>query len=349
MKKWGKMLLLAAIVLGGLLGLLLSSGREERTISGELTQVWGGPEAVTAFTLRTEGGKELGFTVLTNARVFGPVEDYREGNTVLVTYRRRDHTLALEKGIKTYKALDTSIEERLEQGAVTLKDGTSLDALSSIGGDRVCYKLPGGERLLYASCRATPEWSFVGGVESFEDLSPAAREKVRAYYEEQGCLYDLDRELERAWEAYREAGEKFQTRWVDQDVSPSASGRRVMYFLTTVHLPTENGEYQELQTCAVFDRETGEHLSPWDLFSCPREEAVRTFLDASGVEEGPRRREMEAALKPENILFFQDSMDFSFEQGALPGEEHAVTLGVAYDHLDGLLQPWALPEKGGET
>lgn len=39
MKKWGKMLLLAAIVLGGLLGLLLSSGREERTISGELTQV----------------------------------------------------------------------------------------------------------------------------------------------------------------------------------------------------------------------------------------------------------------------------------------------------------------------
>lgn len=352
-KRWRKALLAAAVILGVLLAIQISSGLEERSLSGEITRVWTGvqegKETVSAFTLRTEQGRELGFRINEATRIFDGPEDYKEGNVVLVTYRTWDKTLPVTgssgQEIKTYHALDATVVERLERGAVTLEDGTELDVLhGGMGSD--CYKLPGGKRLLYADSRESPERSFVGGLESFEDLSPTAQGKVRAYYEEQGCLYDLDRELERAWKEYQERGEDFQPHWVGQDVSPSASGERVMYFVTTVRLPLEGNVSHELQLCAAFDRETGEQIPTWDLFTCPEEEAVRAILDGAEVKDEQWRSKVETALKPENILFFQEHMALYFDQGTLPGEENAVVLSVDYDKLGGSLQTWAVPGKG---
>lgn len=344
MKNWKKAALLAA-----LLGLLLTACAGEKSVSGEITRIWSGDGAVTAFTIRTEEGNELGFRVFEQTRMFDKPEDYQVGNVVVVDYKGRDGTLELSggsgEGVKAYKARYVTVSEWLEREAVTLEDGTKLDALRN--GYSECYKLPGGERLLKVTCRETPERSFAAGGESLEDLNAAAREKVAAYYEARGCLYDLDRELEQAWAEYRER-EDFQCRWVDQDVSPSTSGREVMYFLTTVRLPVEGtNEYQELRLGDAFDRETGERIPVWDLFTCSEEEAVKTFLDLAGVEEKGRRSQMEAALDPDNILFFQKSLAFYFGRGSLPGEEHAVELSVEYSKLGGLLQEWAVPGAGG--
>lgn len=53
----------------------------------------------------------------------------------------------------------------------------------------------------------------------------------------------------------------------------------MIYFLTSVTLPINGSVATEVRLGAAFDRETGEHLSPWDLFACSEEEARQTLLD----------------------------------------------------------------------
>lgn len=58
--------------------------------------------------------------------------------------------------------------------------------------------------LLAVTDSSGPDNCYVGGIESFDDLSETAKEKVLAYYEAQGTLYDEEAELERAYAAWQE-------------------------------------------------------------------------------------------------------------------------------------------------
>lgn len=335
-------------LLGAVLGLLMTACEQKKDISGQITQVWTeGDGTLSALTIRTEQGRELGFQISPETRIFDDLADYQPGNVVMMTYTGRAGTLTGAAGeeVKAYEASYASILEWLERGAVTLEDGTVLDVSRTDWEDEASYRLPDGEVLLRTHCFHVPNTTgaYIGEGGKVYGLSEKAQEQVRAYYEAQGKLYDVDLELERAWKEYQELGENFSTHWVSQQVVSEAYNEKLMYFSTTVYLPLVGNRCRELRLGAAFDRETGEAISPWELFSCPREEAIRVFLDQAGVEDEGARDQMEAALQPENILFLQDTVQFYFPQGTLPGEGEDRLLSVHYDQLEGLLWDWAIP------
>ena len=181
-------------------------------------------------------------------------------------------------------------------------------------------------------------------------LPLTAQEAIQAYYDSLGLLYRTYDELENAYAAYLESGRdpSFDSYLVGQETSPCASSDRVIYFLTSVTLPINGSVATEVRLGAAFDRETGEHLSPWDLFACSEEEARQTLLDLAQPSDGTDglRAEMEAALTPESLIFFPDHLELSFPEGTLPSQSHAFLASVDYEtDLGDILQDWAIPRE----
>ena len=296
---------------------------------------------LASFTIRMYNGKEREFSLDEFPAVFSVLEevsgkDFRRepqmGASVRVMYNPWKRT-----------ALSVVITRLLEESAGTLSDGTVLNIMR--GWNEYTYCLTDGTELLRVQGGSGPDSSYVGGIESFDDLSDTTKEKVLAYYEAQGLLYDEEAELERAYAAWREEGEEYACRMLDQNISPTASNDRVMYFLTSVQLPVEGRTYEELRLGAAFDRETGEHIGNLDLFTCPEEEAVDAILNAAEVPTQLLRTEMRAAFQPENLIFFPDSLEIVFPQGSLPSEEYAYHLSAKYSGpLREVLQDWAVPD-----
>ena len=253
--------------------------------------------------------------------------------------------------ITAYEASQIRIAGQLRRGAATLQDGTSVDLLE----DRVwpgrTWQLEGGTELLRVNVPYGPEYSAVGGIDGWDTLNEAAQEQVLAFYRQRGLLYDEQEQLETVYALYRQLGADFRSGLVEQGVSPSASNGRVLYFLTTVMLPTgrENGnEAYELRLCDAFDRETGARIDTWDLFTAPKETVIQALLDAGGITGYPLRAEMEAAVWDGQIIFFPDGISVEFAPGALPGEPNTVGFGVDYTPvIRALLQDWAIPDGRG--
>ena len=242
------------------------------------------------------------------------------------------------------------IRRLLDQGScqnncmiILQSDGTEVGIWAD-GGDN-SYRLSDGTELLRENRPSGPQNVHVGGVEGFDQLSAPAREAVAAYYAEQGLLYDVEEVLERAYADYRDGGEDFSAYLVEQSVSPSASNERLMYFTTTVFCSIDSGTAEETSLPAAFDRETGEKLDIWFLFAVPEEEARAALVDRMADGDSVLRMEMQAALRPEYITFHSDRLDITFPRGTLPSQEHSAGWGLDYQELDGLLQPWAIPEE----
>ena len=166
------------------------------------------------------------------------------------------------------------------------------------------------------------------------------------FYAGQGLLYDAEEYLQRAYKEYL-AGEKpeeFSAYYIEQQISPTASNERLMYVLTSLYLPIDHNTGQERQIGAAFDRETGEVIDNWELFSCPPEEATEKLLDIAGVTDPVLRKEMTEALRPEYMVFFQSSLQIGFPQGSLPSQETAYLISPDYDgKLAEILHEWAIP------
>lgn len=64
-----------------------------------------------------------------------------------------------------------------------------------------------------------PDNVYVGGIENFDALEENTQKKVLAYYEEQGLLYDIDSELERAYADYKENPSGFHSYSLSQSIS----------------------------------------------------------------------------------------------------------------------------------
>ena len=243
-----------------------------------------------------------------------------------------------------YAAQRITVYGRMRQtGSITLSGGTEVGIWAD-GGDN-SYRLSDGTELLRENRPSGPQNVHVGGVEGFDQLSAPAREAVAAYYAEQGLLYDVEEVLERAYADYRDGGEDFSAYLVEQSVSPSASNERLMYFTTTVFCSIDSGTAEETSLPAVFDRETGEKLDIWSLFAVPEEEARAALVDKMAEGGYIPRAELEAALRPEYITFRTGRLNLTFPRGTLPSQEYTTGGSFDYAELDGLLQPWAIPEE----
>ncbi|MEG6522100.1 hypothetical protein [Desulfotomaculum sp. 1211_IL3151] len=241
---------------------------------------------------------------------------------------------------------ETWVLER--ENAITFSDGESANLWRRDYIDDALYKLSDGTILLTIRVSIGPDNVYVGGVESFDDLSESAQKAVSGFYEGQGLLYDTLAELQNAYEEYltcKESGKVYQERFISQDIAPTASNDNIMCFLTSVTLPVNGQMAQEIRLGAAFDRKTGEVLSNWDMFTLPEEKTRQWLLDKFVVAAPALRAEMEAALKPEYIILFPQNMEVSFPQGTLPSQEYSYRVSLDYNDLREVLQAWAIPNQ----
>ena len=86
----------------------------------------------------------------------------------------------------------------------TLSDGTQVEVWWD--GGHNTYRLPDGTELLWED---PPETNFstyyVEGEIPLTALPPALLEGITACYQERGALYDIQEEVERAYQAYRQS------------------------------------------------------------------------------------------------------------------------------------------------
>lgn len=356
---------MASLLLAALLALSLAACQDEKRIEGLVVEVRtdeaGDP---TAFVLEDHGGERTGVLLAEGTR-FWPRESGtwtdEELRTVLREelrvdawvgawcYPRRE-TLETAEGemVRAHWATSVQVEGELRREAVTLRDGTAVDLLERDGRRSRTYRLPDGTELLRVDEPFGPENVQVMGQEGFESLSEAVQEKVRAYYQDRGLLYDEMGELERCYAAWKELGEAFQAGHIRQETSPAAASERVMYFTTELTRPDEYGT----QLCRMislqdaFDRRTGERLNTWDLFAAPEEEVRRRLPELVDWDiPGNVRTAMTEALEPEWIHFSRNELSITFPAGSLPGEEWDYIISVDYENApEGFFQPWAVPE-----
>lgn len=354
---------MASLFLAALLAMSLTACQDEMSVMGSLTEVRTDENGVLTALILERDGKRTGVLVAERTSFWPMGEGSWSGKEALESFRKdlqpgnelsawcyfRREKLETAEGetIPAYWGQSISIDGILKRNTLTLRDGTSVDLLERDGQRSRTYRLPDGTELLRVEDPFGPENSYVGGVESFDDLSQAAQERVRAWYQEQAPLYDEREELEKSCAAYRELGEAFEGDWIQQNVTPCASNERVMYFVTSLTLPQERGTRlcYELQLGGAFDRETGEKIDNWVLFAVPEAEVRRRFPELCGWVDEPELREaMSEALDPEWLVFFPEHVSVSFPPGSLPGEKDSYVISLYYkDAPDGFFQTWAVP------
>ncbi|NBI65609.1 hypothetical protein D1646_02050 [Pseudoflavonifractor sp. 60] len=353
-----------------LLLLSLAACRQEgKQVQGLVTQVqYTERGELTSFVVRTRSGEQVGLLLTQETFAAPPQSGSWTSSEMRAEFQKAlepdvqisaaclpaKQTLTAQDGqeLTAYTADHISIIGKLNRGAAALADGTALDVLEEYftSADRT-YLLADGTELLWVRGPSGPENHFVGDLESFQDLSQRAQERVAAYYRERGPLYDEQAELEKAYADYLKKREDFQSHMVEQDVTPSASSEQVMYFRTGLTLPLyqEGGGTVYTQSLGdAFDRETGEHLELWDLFQCSREEAGRAIIDAAldWQGSGGLRASLEAAFTPEGVVVRTDSLCMCFEPGVITEEPSGYVFDADMSKLQALMHHWAVPKSG---
>lgn len=337
-----------------LLCLALSACGGKDSISGKVVEA-----TPAALILETSEGKRVAVLLEENTHIVG-IDDIDGDNYkaaphtgVRVSFfyegRAGSITTADGKQVKAYHAAPLiHIDAYLIPDAAVLSDGTVLDAWKA-GHFGTTYQTKDGVELLREDTPNGPENHYVGDLESFDDLSEAAKPKVTEFYEKQGKLYDLQAELERAWTAYQADSETFSSFLVRQESSPAASSEQIFYFSTDLTRTVSGNVVQETTICAAFDRKTGDNIPLANLFTCPDEDIGRNLLSLAEKEgTGPAdpvvKTEMEAAFRMEYLCFSQDSLWLEFPQGTLPSQENTYLVSIAFNEdCKVFLYPWAVP------
>lgn len=336
---------------------LCACGRKEMTVDGEAVEVISDEDGKGAsLVIRTDDGEEIGVLIDDDTAIVSYVDDraseeFRNGNLTAFTAtaycKPKKSSLIREDSseIDAYRATELGITSYLTDDSERLSDGTALDVWKD--SDSTVYRLEDGTELLRVQNPSGPEGVYAGGTESFDDLGEKAQAGIRAYYDERGILYNVQEELEQAYAACQKSlknNEEFSTWTVSQEVVPTASSEKIICFQTNIILPDNNGSGSEYYLGAVFDRETGEYMDTWELFSCEKDEAAKKILDMAGIEEEPLRSEMIKSMNSENMVLFNEGIEVYFPRGTLKSQEELYILGLGYDdRLGEILQEWAIP------
>ena len=234
-----------------------------------------------------------------------------------------------------------------EEDALILSDGTAVDRWQKGYSGYDFYKLKDGTELLREEHPSGPENVYVGGRESFTSLPEHTAKAISAYYDDMGLLYDLETEVEGAYQEYltcQTEGEEFFSYYLGQSTSLCASNERVVYFLTSVTLPL-GGQYgMNYQVGAAFDRESGEVIPMWDLFALPEEDVKALIVEEFAPRSEAERAEMLEKLTAEYLVFQPDSLNVFFPQGVISTQAHSSGVGIEYSELTGVLHDWAVPD-----
>lgn len=345
-----------------LLALFVFTGcGNQREFSGKIIETsMDGEAKLSSFIIRTDDNKEIGFYLTAETGLFGftyslSSSGFLQGDfseiELSVKGGKAQGKMTGESGeaIPAYNAEYIFITKFLTEETARLPDGSVAELWRY---PYACaYVTPDGTELLCVQDPMGPENVTVAGTESFDDLNPEAQSNVLKFYSRQGLLYDVQAELEKAYSEYLQTENKadlFNTYMLRQDISPSASNDRLMYFLTCVELPLSGAQVYERRLGAAFDRETGEAISNWELFSCSPDMAVKAIIELAGVTDEELRAELQKAFKPEYLVFFPDNLEVYFPRGTLPSQEYGYALALDYDEkLCAIMEQWAIPQSRG--
>ncbi len=333
---------------------LSACGSKNNTIYGEVVEA-----TPTALILETNEGERVAVLLEEDTFIWGMdgIDGYNykaaphTGIRVGFFHEGRAGSITTADGeqVKAYHSDSyIRIEAYLLPDAAVLSDGTVLDVWKT-GSFGLIYQTKDGVELLREEPPDGPENHSLGNMERFDDLSEVAKAHVVEFYENQGKLYDLQAELERAWTAYQTDPKAFSSFLVRQVSILATSSEQVLYFITDLTQTVIGNVGQQTTLCAAFDRETGANIPLADLFVCPEEDLGKKLLDlaekdGSGPADPMLKAEMEAAFRMEYLNFSPDSLWVEFPQGTLPSQEYPYFVSVAFnDECKALLHPWAVP------
>lgn len=345
------------LILFGISLFILYSCGNQREVLGKIIETDIDEETgVVSFVIKTDNEEDAGIFLTDETDILSFAEgvkadEFKKGffTDVIVSVEcENSHRSLVTKNnqeITAYNAKKIQIIGFLTLETTALLDGTNVEIWKYY--NDTIYILQNGIELLQIRNPSGPNDVYVAGIESFDDLEKEAQSHVLKFYENQGLLYDIQTELEKAYGDYlkEEDSSKFDPYMISQDIAPTASNETMMYFLTSVLIPIDSNHGYEYRIGAGFDKKTGNHIGNWDLFSCSPEEAKQEILDIANVNDPILRKEMEMAFKAENIILFPENLEISFKKGTLPSQENSYMLGLDYDdRLSKILNEWAIPK-----
>lgn len=255
---------------------------------------------------------------------------------------------------KTEEVHSFAVWEKTDDASYTFSDGVTAAKWKNEKEDtrQYRYRLEDGTDLLETTCVLSPEEEKDTELSGFAGLSDTAKEKVRSWFREQGEVYDLSEELEHAYQDYQKcqkSREHFTCHSVTQDVTESAEMAQYMVFLTAVTTPKKL-HYDGGGTCryrtAIFDRETGENVDIWDLFTIPEDEVKEELAKICSVEDTTvSEKDVGPVMDQGQILLFQDYLEVWFPYGTWERQEFDKGFGFEYEQVAELLHDWAIPVK----
>lgn len=255
---------------------------------------------------------------------------------------------------KTEEVHSFAVWEKTDEAAYIFSDGVTAEKWKNEKEDtrQYRYRLENGTDLLETTDVLSPEDEMDSELSGFEGLSDKAKKKVRIWYQDQGLLYDLDKELEDAYQDYLEcekSREHFTCHKVSQDVTESAENAEYMVILTAVTTPKklhfDGGTTCNYQT-AIFNRSTGEAIDLWSLFTMPEEEVKEELAKTCSVEDTTvSEQDVGPVMDQGQILLFQDYLEVWFPYGTWERQEFDKGFGFDYNKIEGLLYEWAVPQK----
>lgn len=329
-----------------LLLLLTGCAKGGREFNGEIlsfNRVDGDGE-VYSFQLLRQDGKELEMFLREDTYILCWVdtlsrEDFLEGDQsglqVNVEY---------EKLEGMYFADGIDINAQRFEKAMTLEDGTPIDVVEKMFGSRE-YCLEDGTVLLYERDRVGPE-NMGGAPFAYDDLNEQVQEKVSAYYNAKVPHYQLEKVLEDAydkWYLMKDNRKDFTGDSVSCDIYPSAINERLIFYGSEMWLPGENN-HEIIREGAVFDRETGEWISSFDLINCDVQTLLDAIFELTKIEDEVLKKEIRAAIAPEKIIFESDGISLWFTGEDLPEYGSSFGTGVRFqDGIRQLMHEWAIP------
>ena len=347
-----KLLLGFTLVLFG--GLLIGCSAEKE-ITGEIIEVHiDEASGIEEYVLLTEKGDVVGLTTTSGTALFSWVDSLdveaiqsgaQSGAIVSAKCGRTKTTIVTNDGakIKAYPATSIVVEEAVVREAYTLSDGTTLTRRDTIF-DRFSYELSDGTELLWGEI-PRPENNLSGeALEDRADLSEKAKEAISAYLGEYGVSYDLNESLENAYADYlnaEETGREFRSNIMLQENRLLEGNEYYVTCSISLSKPAEQyytGVAVEDKRFVIFDTQTGDVVSLWDLFNVS-EQLARITLGEHCVADNvsTTAEEYADAIAPEHVSWSTQGLEIYFPAGCLQEYEHTLIVNIDMADIESVL------------
>mgnify|MGYP003311162632 FL=1 len=314
--------------------LLCACGNQKR-VSGRVMAFENG-----ILKVQTEKGKNYDILVDPQKTViFGLVSGEKEGR--LDSNCRVQVNWARKEGQRVAEHI--WIDSRLHRNVMQLSDGTPIDVWERTGWREYC--LEDGTPLLVednpGSLENNSRWN---ELLYYEEFPEAAQQGILRYYSQLGNRYDILTLLEDAYLVYT-VSEEFNNHYVSQYTGIEAWNEHIICCQQNLTIPQErtNGYGDYFCEGTVFDRNTGEVISNFDLFTITPEELEAYLLDFLDSDGDLDRENIQLNLKPEQIVLCRDgSVEFYLVDRTEGDYKGMLQIGLTSEQAQDILQPWAL-------